>query len=354
MTSISKYFFAVLAVAAIATPCAAQKLKAITMLQPVPQIDIRNAPWAVAEEMGWLSQEGLEVTVQTTKGASVLIQQLLNGSAQYGMPPPENAVIAFSKGAPIKFFYAFTSRSPFPLVTLADGPIKTVADLKDKNIGLHSLTAVQYYTTQAILSSADLKLNRDFRMVDVGAGPAALKALQDGKIAALSTNVLNYAGFENRGAKFRYIITPQVEPIFGWSLMATDAYLKDNRAEAAALARAFTKGHLFCRENGPACVAAYFKKFPAAKTPGLTDEVAIKEQLRVLKMYLDYAPQAAGKPWGYYDSAAWKSVVEYMVATGQLEKSVDPTLLYTNDLLTDINAFKVADVVARAKAKANY
>lgn len=353
MSLFRKFFFLILVTTVFTAPAAAQKLKTVTMLQPVPQIDIRNAPWAVADEMGWLAQEGLEVKIQTTKGASILIQQLLNGSAEYGMPPPENALVAFTKGAPLKFFYAFTSRSPFPLVTLADGPIKTVADLKDKNIGLHSLTAVQYYTTQAILSSADLKLNRDFRMVDVGAGPAALKALQDGRIAALSTNVLNYAGFENRGAKFRYIITPQVEPIFGWSLMSTDAYLKENRAEAAALARAFTKGHLFCRENGPACVAAYFKKFPAAKTPGLTDEVAIKEQLRVLKVYLDYAPQAAGKPWGYYDPAAWKSVVDYMVATGQLEKSVDPTPLYTNDLLTDVNAFKVADVLARAKAKSN-
>lgn len=351
MTLFRKYFFMLLAAAAFATPSAAQKLKTVTMLQPVPQVDIRNAPWAVAEEMGWLAQEGLAVDIQTTKGASVLIQQLLNGSAQYGMPPPENAVIAFSKGAPLKFFYAFTSRSPFPLVALADGPIKTIADLKDKNIGLHSLTAVQYYTTQAILGSADLKLNRDFRMVDVGAGPAALKALQDGRIAALSTNVLNYAGFENRGAKFRYIITPQVEPIFGWSLMTTEAYLQENRAEAVALARAFTKGHLFCRENGQACVAAYFKKFPAAKTPGVTDENAVKEQLRVLKVYLDYAPQSPGKPWGYYDAAAWKSVVNYMVATGQMDKPVDPTLLYTNELLADINAFKPAEVLAKAKAK---
>lgn len=355
MTIFRKSLFTALLIVvtvSMAAPSAAQqKLKTVTLLQPVPQIDIRNAPWAVAQEMGWLAQEGLEVNIQTTKGASILIQQILNGSAQYGMPPPENAVIAFSKGAPLKFFYASTSRSPFPLAVLANGPIKTIADLKDKNIGLHSMTAVQYYTTQAILGAADLKLNRDFRMVDVGAGPAALKALQDGRIAALSTNVLNYAGFQNRGAEFRFLITPQVEPIFGWSLMTSEPYFAANRAEAAALARAFTKGHLFCRENGPACVAAYFKKFPSAKTPGISDEEATKEQLRVLKVFLDYAPQAPGRPWGYYDAAAWKSVVDYMVATGQLDRPVDPKPMYTNELLADINKFNLSEVTALAKAR---
>ncbi|MDO8301405.1 ABC transporter substrate-binding protein [Lacisediminimonas sp.] len=326
---------------------AQQKLKQVTVLQPVPQIDIRNAPWAVAAEMGWLAQEGLEVNIQTTKGATVLIQQVLNGTAQYGMPPPENAVIAYSKGAPLKFFYSSTSRSPFPLAVLADGPIKSVADLKGKNIGLHSLTAVQFYTTQAILGSADLKLNRDFRMIDVGAGAAALKALQEGQISALSTNVLNYAGFENRGAKFRYISTPQMDTIFGWGMMTSDAYLKANRKEAAGLARAFTKGHVFCRQNGPACVAAYFKKFPAAMTTGISAEEATKEHLRVLKVFLDYAPQTPGKPWGYYEPSAWKTVVDYMVATSQLEKAVDPAGLYTNDLIGEINDMRVADAAPR-------
>jgi NitT/TauT family transport system substrate-binding protein len=329
-----------LAVAALTNPGAqAQgKLKTVTLMQPVPQIDIRNAPWAVAEQKGWLAEEGLEVRIQIAKGATVVIQQLLNGSAQYGMPPPENAVIAFSKGAPLKFFYAFTSRSPFPLAVLADGPIKTISDLKDKNIGLHSLTAVQYYTTQAILGSAGLKLDRDFNMVDVGAGPAALNALQTGRIAALSTNVLNYAGFENRGAKFRYLISPEVEPIFGWSLMATAEYLKANRAEAVGLARAFNRGQLFCRENGEECVRAYYKKFPEALPPGRTEAEAVKDQLRVLQVYLDYAPKPEGQAWGFYDPKAWKAVVDYMVATGQLDKPVDPTDLYTNDLVADINA----------------
>lgn len=64
----------------------------------------------------------------------------------------------------------------------------------------------------------------------------------------------------------------------------------------------------------------------------------MKDQLRILEVFLEYSPKAEGHPWGYYDPNAWAAVVDYMVATGQMEKPVDPTGLYTNELLADINA----------------
>ena len=350
MLSIVKTAALAAALATAASAVLAAPLKKVTLLQPVPAIDIRNAPWAVAHEMGWFAEAGLEVEVQVTKGASVLIQQLLNGTAQYGMPPPENVLVAYAKQAPLKFFFASTTRSPFPLAVAADGPIRTPADLKDKVIGLHSLTAVQYYTTQSILRSADLKLNADYRYVEVGAGPAALKALQSGQIAALSTNVLNYAGFENRGAKFRYITTPEVEPIFAWSLVARADYLEKNRAEAVAVARGFLKGKVYCRANPESCVKLYFKRFPAARSPGIDEAQATAEQVRILAMFNDYAPKTPDRPWGWYDPKAWQAVVDYMVAGGQLDRAVDPTGLYTNALLDEINAVDLKAVETTARS----
>ena len=67
-------------------------LKKVTLLQPVPAIDIRNAPWAVAQEMGWLADAGIDLDIQFAKGSVIVIQQIMSGSAQYGMPPPEPAL----------------------------------------------------------------------------------------------------------------------------------------------------------------------------------------------------------------------------------------------------------------------
>lgn len=334
-----RYAVAFLTAACLASSPATAALKKVTLLQPVPAIDIRNAPWAVAQEMGWLADGGIDLDIQFTKGSVVVIQQIMSGNAQYGMPPPEPAVIASSKGGALKFFFASTTKSPFPLVVLENSLIKSLSDLKGKTIGLHSMTAVQYFTTQSILRSVGLKLPGDFDFVEVGAGPAALKALQDGQIAALSTNVFNYAGFESRGAKFRYMTSPEVEPIFAWGLMTTPDYLKANTQEAVNLARAFTKGNIFCRAKPEECVRIFLKRFPTMRSPGISEEQLVSDQRRILAKFNEYAPQTPGKPWGWYDAAAWKGVVDYMVASGQLPQAIDPSPLYTNDLLEQINTF---------------
>ncbi len=346
--SFHRSLVSVAAVLALLVSPAMADLKKITLLQPVPAFDIRNAPWAVAMEMGWLADAGIDLDIQFAKGSVIVIQQVMSGSAQYGMPPPEPALIAFSKGGQLKFFYASTTKSPFPLAVLDDSPVKEPKDLKGTTIGLHSMTAVQYFTTQSILRSAKLKLPEDFQFVEVGAGPAALKALQDRQISALATNIFNYAGFESRGTKFRYITSAEVDPIFAWSLVTTPAYLAANREEAVNMARAFTKGVVFCKANPDSCVRMFLKRFPTVQSPGVSDEQAVSDQLRILAKFIEYAPQTAGKPWGWYDAAAWKAVVDYMVASGQLTESIDPSNLYTNDLLDEINNFDVKVVTSAA------
>ncbi len=332
---------------ALGSPATAA-LKKITLIQPVPAIDVRNAPWAVAQEMGWLAESGIELEIQFTKGSAILIQQLASGNAQYGMATPEPALIAMSRGTKLKFFYASTTKNPFPLVVMDNSPVKGLKDLKGTTIGLHSLTAVQYFTTQSIMRSVGLKMPDDFQFVEVGAGPSALKALQDRQISALNTNIFNYAGFENRGAKFRYLTSAEVEPIFGWSLATTPEYLESNRQEAIDLGRAFAKGNAYCRANAEDCIRMFLKRFPTVQTPGVSDEQTVKDQIGILAKFFEYAQPSPGHPYGWYDPSAWSSVVNYMVSSGQLPESVDPSALYTNDLLEEINKFDSGSISATA------
>lgn len=94
----------------------------------------------------------------------------------------------------------------------------------------------------------------------------------------------------------------------------------------------------FNRENAEACVKAYYRRFPEALPSGVSEKKAVKDQQRILVVFVDYTPKADGTPWGYYDPKGRTSVVDYMVATGQLDKALDPTGLDTNDLLDAINA----------------
>lgn len=328
-------------------------LKKIAVLQPVSAPDVRFAPWAAAIENGWFAEEGLAPEVLTARGSIAVVQQVVSGNVQYGLPAPEAAAVARSKGAPLIHFYSITTRNPFPLAVLKDGPIKKLSDLKGTQIGVFSMTATQFYTTQAILDWENYKLNRDYTLLDVGIGAGALRALETGTVSALSINALSYAGFENRGVKLNYLTSPAVEDILAWGLLTTESYLKENRAEAAGLARALTKGRIFCEQNTEACIRLYFKHFPAARTAGIPETQAITEHQRVLKVFQNYSPKPASGRWGEYTKQGWEGIIKYMSSTGQIEAKVDPASLYTNDLIKDINKFDPAVAINAAKKFVN-
>lgn len=345
MNKTAKRCFSWIAVAAAlgsASGLHAQELTKVTVMQPIASYDVRYAPWAIAQANGYLAQEGLELNMPLAKGSMVVIQQLINGGGVYAQLPPDGVIIANAKGADLKFFYSFITKNPFPLAVLDDSPIKTLEDLRGKKIGVFSLSAVQFYTTQAIMKSAGMVKDKDYQLIDVGSGASALASLQRGDVDALAQDVLIYAGFNNRGATFRYLSSEQISKVFAWGLVSTDANLQKNPAQATALARALTKGRIACAADTRKCIEAYFREYPNAKPPGLNTEKAIEEQERILKVFLSYGPKPENGQWGSYTPESWKAAMQYMVDAGLIAEPVPDDRMYTSALLPQINDFDEA------------
>ncbi len=325
--------------ASIAFSADTKPLTKVTVMQPIASYDVRYAPWAIAKRNGYLAEEGLDVDMPLAKGSMIVIQQLVNGANSYAQLPPDGVIIANSKGADLTFFYSFITKNPFPLAVLENSPIHQLEDLKGKKIGVFSLSAVQFYTTQAILKSKNMVMGKDYKLIDVGSGPAALAALQRGDVDALAEDVLIYAGFNNRGAKFRFMSSPQIDQVFSWGLMTTAQNLKAHPEQAAALGRALSKGRIACMANTRQCIEAYFEVYPNAKPTGLDTETAITEQERILKVFLAYGPKPADGKWGSYAPGAWDAAMQYMVSAGLITQPVDIHRMYTSELLPQINHF---------------
>ena len=337
-----------LAIAAVLATCTtiaaqAETLTKVTVMQPVASYDVRYAPWAIAKQNGYFAKEGLDIDLPLTKGSLIVIQQLINGNAAYGMLPPDAVTIANSKGSNLKFFYSFTTKNPFPLAVLEDSTVKSLDDLRGKKIGVFSLSAVQFYITQAIMKSRGMDKDKDYTLIDVGSGPAALAALQRGDVDALAEDIIVYGGFINRGARFRYLTSPQVEKVFAWGLLSTEENLKKNPQQAAAIARALTRGRIACTADTRKCIEAYFAQYPNAKPQGLDADTAVKEQEFLLKQFLAYSPKPDGE-WGSYPAGAWDAVMSYLTSSGLIPAPVDYAKMYTPDLLKDINSFDAASI----------
>lgn len=325
-----------------------KELTKVTVMQPITAYDVRYAPWAVAKTNGYFADEGLDIDMPLMKGSMIVIQQLVNGAGRYGVLPPDGVILADSKGADLKFYYSFITKNPFPLAVTENSPVKTLQDLKGKKIGVYGMSAVQFYTTQAILKSVGYVKDKDYTLIDVGSGASAMVALQRGDVDALAEDVLIYAGFENRGAKFRFLNSPQIDKVFSWGLVTTAENLKSNPEQAIAIARALSKGRVACAANPRRCIEDYFKVYPNAKPTGIDSETAIKEQEAILMVYLAYGPKPSDGKWGSYSEDAWHAAMDYMVGAGLIAAPVPLNKMYTTELLPAINQFDEASIAKYA------
>ena len=115
------------------------------------------ANFAFAKELGYFDQENLDVELVPLAGSSVIIPQLLSGQIHASGASLEPLVIARQPGKqnfPLKFVYNYLRNSVWEFAVPADSPVKTVADLKGKTIGVVSLGSGNVYTTRAILAAS--------------------------------------------------------------------------------------------------------------------------------------------------------------------------------------------------------
>jgi NitT/TauT family transport system substrate-binding protein len=107
---------------------------------------------------------------------------------------------------------------------------------------------------------------------------------------------------------------------------------------------------LFALTNPEATVRIHWKMFPNSKPTGLSDEEAMRQALHVLKTRLSFVDLEPGAKWGQLPPAAAADFVAFMRATGALTSDLDPTTLYTNQFVDEINKFDADAVIKAAKA----
>ncbi len=101
------------------------------------------ALFIVPKYLGYYEQEGLDVELLFAGGANEAAIQLATGNAEIADSSPAQAVIGMEEGsaAPmdIRYFYNAGYRNIWSVSVPEDSPIKTIADLRGKKIGVTAL-----------------------------------------------------------------------------------------------------------------------------------------------------------------------------------------------------------------------
>ena len=340
---------AALALGLALQPAQAQNREKITFAIGTTAIDVSQANnTSIPQFTKCWEKEGLDVIIQPISSAAGM-QAVLSGQAQVANMGPGSALIARSKGAPIKAIYLNIRKNfQFPVV-MDDSPIKSVADFKGKTIGVISYGAVLVDITKAMIAEAGLDPAKDVTFIETGAGAQAVAALRSGKVDIWGTWDSQIATAENMGLKLRRFTSPSAEKLtFGSSYFARDDYIKSNPQALEKFLRCTALGTQIMMANPEGAIRAHWQMYPASKPSGLDDATAMKQALHIVRTRLEFLQVEPGSRFGELSLGSATAMIDFMRANKQIQAPLDPKDVYTNQFVEGANRFDAAAVRAAA------
>ncbi|MBV8565653.1 MAG: ABC transporter substrate-binding protein [Methylobacteriaceae bacterium] len=140
-----------------------------------------HAPLIVAKEAGFFAKAGLDVSFVEPADPSTPPRLVAAGQGDIALTYQPNLYLQVKEGLPVVRIGTLVATPLNSLVVLADGPVKTIADLKGRTVG-YSIAGFEQALLSTMLESAGLKL-AEVKLVDINF--ALTPALLSGKVDAV-------------------------------------------------------------------------------------------------------------------------------------------------------------------------
>jgi NitT/TauT family transport system substrate-binding protein len=311
------------------------------------------APYtSVPESQGYWAEEGLKLKVQNLPGSTEVLQAIAAGRIDTGVvlsPPLYSAVAA---GVPIQSFYNLITRNFAAPRVPDDSPIRTIADIGGRTVGVSSLGAGSVALIRAMVGSigGDPK---SVRFVAVGAGADVAAVVRQGGIDVVGLWDAVFATLEGAGMKLRRISNEYFDHLgFQGVVLASRKALEAKPDFFAGIGRAIAKGTVFTAASPRAAVKAHWTVFPSSRPAGVPEDRALKTALAGLEARLGSSDPVDGR-YGYATTAQIDEFGRALRDGGGLKSLPSADAVYTDALIETINDFDVARVVEEARSYAD-
>jgi len=284
------------------------------------QPDIQFAPFYVADAQGWFAQAGLDVTLRHHGSSESLFGAFQAGTEQVVFAGGDEMMQARSQGVDIASFATIYQTYPVVLIVPQDSPIRTLADLRGRSVGIPGPYGENWFALQVMLASADLSQS-DVDVVNIGyTQQAALSAGRVDAVVGFSNN--DVVAFQQAGFPVRQLTTPTPMPLIGAGLGASPGFIAEDSAQLATFWSVVRRGVQYCVDDPQGAV-----KLSQAYVPGLTDAGRQASAMATLKATA--ALYGAPGQIGAQDPALWSQMAQFMQRQGLLAKPVPADEAFT-------------------------
>ncbi|UQY33430.1 ABC transporter substrate-binding protein [Pseudomonas fulva] len=340
----------------LAVASQAHALDEVTVALAIPPAVHDGAPYAAAQELGLFKEQGLSVSTLVFQGAGALLPQVASKRVTFGFPVAEPVLSShFNKNPlPLRYFYNGVPSQTLEYQVLADSPIRTLADLEGKKIGVGALTWGTLPNSRAALRVAGLEPGKNVEFVAVGALGAGFQALRSGQVDALNFNNSWGDMLELSGTQTRRIQYPEVfQENPGNGFIAHQDTFRENPDLIRRFGRAYTEAQFVCEVNPAFCVQAFWRQHPESK-PADAQGKGLEDAKTLLSRRLQrtlYFPDGSPRVPGQYDLQAIRAAVKAMAEAGEFPSAEVPVeQVFSNEFVPAFNDFDRDALRKRAEA----
>jgi NitT/TauT family transport system substrate-binding protein len=260
-----------------------------------------------------------------------VVQAVAAGTADMGQADTLSVDTAATKGVSnITAVCSYVAANIYSIAVPANSPIKTVADLKGKRIGLQSLATGVYYNAEVLLDQAGLSPS-DATFVTLGSSAALLHALQGGQVDAVATIDTDLGNYKNANFPVR-VFQPSGPFQWQWNVVvANNAFLASHKAAVAGTCKAIQEGEYFAATY-PADAVVDYQKY-GGDTSGLSASQATAEVMaRAKPGFKTYS--AGGSQWGWINTSQMQSLANLYQSLKLYSTSPTVKSMYSDALVS--------------------
>lgn len=263
-----------------------------------------HGPIIVAEELGYFSDQGLDLEIVAPADPSAPPKLVAAGQGDIAISYQPSQHLQVAEGLPLIRVGTLVATPLNCLLVLKDGPIKEIADLKGRKIGF-SVAGVEEAILTAMLSNHGVSLN-DIEMVNVNfsLSPSLMSGQVDAVIGAYRNFELNQMEIEGVEGRCFYVEEEGVPTYDELIYVANPDRMNVDQVRRFLRATELATQYIV---NNPDLAWNLFKSF----APELDDELNAKA-------WVDTLPRFALRPEAL-DEGRYKKFEEFLSDSGLVD-----------------------------------
>jgi NitT/TauT family transport system substrate-binding protein len=307
--------------------------------------------------LGYWKEEGYDVDVEPVGASLQAVQQLVAGNADLAQVNA-SAIVQSDVTNKLSLRVVMANGvTDWAIAVPVNSPIKSLADLKGKTIGVFSVVTTGVPLLQHSLKQMGTTMEAEgISFVPLGLGAPPVQALKRGEVDALLYWAPALTTFRNAGLELRDIVPPEWRTYPDYSLATLQRTVVADPDMVVAIARGVAKATVYAIENPECAVRLHWKRYPDTKPKGVDDATTLRIDLNTINTQLatlvDGFKLNGGKQWGATDPSGFARLQTFLQEAGITNGSLQPDsyLVDIPNFYQRVNDFDADKIRAAARA----